>query len=137
MSGMGKWVLDKQSQVFPFEDQFNKKNWASVEIRRPDATPAPYESKVIFETDKFAFAAIYAKPSYRMTGYKLYYVSPLAPAKKSMNFGHNFAVFMFSKKSKEKTPPVNLIYDDQVIRLVSWDHKNGEQDFLLVGRWRS
>lgn len=137
MSGMGKWVIDKQSQIFPFEDQFNKKNWSSVEIRRPDASTALYESKIIFETPKFVFSAIYAKPSYRMTGYKIYYATLNNSQKKLTGFGHNFASFMFSKKPKDKTPPVSLIYDDQVIRLISWEHKNGEQDFLLVGRWRT
>jgi hypothetical protein len=136
MSGMGKWLIDRQSQIFPLEGQFNSKDWGALEIRRPDATVAPYESKIIFENDKFAFAAVYAKPSYRMTGYKVYFTNNPPTQKKHTNFGNNFAVFMFAKKSKDTKPPVNLIYDDQVVRLISWDHKNGEQDFLLVGRWR-
>jgi len=71
----------------------------------------------------------------RMIGYQLKY-DTTRPHVKKCTF--NSLSLFFSRKKDAKPDSLELLYDDQVIRMLSYIHPTkGVRDYELIGRWRT
>jgi hypothetical protein len=61
--------------------------------------------------------------------------------KKSYAKFSTFNSFGIVYSKKERVPKedvrLNIIYEDKIIRLLAYEHKNKIKDYWLIGRWRS
>lgn len=85
--------------------------------------------RTLMETSDLKFSMVYL--SSKMLGYHFEF-------RKKTNcpiyMNERTAVMMFD--GKKKKPEVNVIFEDQIIRLLSFVEENRKPDYWLVGRWR-
>ena len=114
---MAKWVL---------KDTGNEINIIKGKQR-------PSSHKVMYESDLISFKLCYNEQN-RMTGYLLDYNHEKLH-NKSMLF--NYFCAMYNKEEAKKTPSLEVLYEDQVLRLTAYDHLDkSDRDYVLWGRWR-
>ena len=118
---MGSWSLqddEKEKIVTVFRDQFV-----------PQVT-----QKRVYKGTQIDFSLVYS-PLGKMLGYQLKYnYSKKYP--KSVLF-NCFSIFYNPRKEvNTKDLKLDVIYEDQVVRLLVYKHASGVNDYMLVGRWR-
>lgn len=124
---MAKWLVSE----IPTDDPKR----GAIKVEKPEMNLGPFEYKTLYEDKNIIFKTFYTLPSLKMAGYLLDYRVSNAISPKSYFLLENSFGVIYSKKFDE-TPDLNVIYDDQVVRLVCYSHKSGECDYVLVGRWR-
>lgn len=117
---MARWVLqDNQAgEVFILKGE----------------SPDGCTQKSIYKTTKTELKLLYTHQN-RMIGYLFKYKN--TPQ-------HRFSLFnafgVIYNKKKEVNPnslSLEIIYEDQVIRLLAYEHPDRTRDYMLVGRWRT
>lgn len=112
---LAKWILipgDKQFQVY-----------------RNGSVLTNINQKRIISEDNISLILGYDK-SYRLESYTLEYQNVLA------KFNTFNSVFItFKDIEDDQTPEFDLMYEDQIIRLIKFRFET-HCDYLLVGRWR-
>jgi hypothetical protein len=85
--------------------------------------------RTLVDTDDMKFSMVYLGS--KMLGYHFEFSNKLQIP---LYMNDRTAVFMFDGKKAE--PQVNVMFEDQVIRLLTWEQGNRKPDYWLVGRWR-
>ncbi len=85
--------------------------------------------RVLLDTDDLKFSMVYLGS--KMLGYHFDFSAKMSVP---LYMNDRTAVMMFD--GKKKTPQVNVIFEDQVIRLLSYEQDGRKPDYWLVGRWR-
>lgn len=117
---MAKWILTDDCK-------------GSVTVLKGDL-PSEIDRKEVFSNSRVKFKLIY-NSSFKLVGYQLLYKAD----RKIPRFKiYNSFGIIFNKKTEVKTKDLDLdiLYEDQVLRLLSYKHPNNVRDFWLVGRWR-
>lgn len=119
---MAKWALvdvqkGKTGQVYVLKGE------------SPDqATP-----KTVYNGKHAKFHLLY-NTQMRMIGYLLdYNYKKKYPKRSLFNF---FGIIYNPHPVKEENINFEILYEDQVLRLLAYDHPNRTRDYILVGRWR-
>jgi hypothetical protein len=85
--------------------------------------------RTLMDTDDMKFSMVYLGS--KMLGYHFEFTTKMSSP---LYMNDRTAVMMFD--GKKKAPQVNVIFEDQVIRLLSYEQENRKPDYWLVGRWR-
>ena len=89
----------------------------------------------IYNTENVTFDLIY-NPQEKMIGYLLKYRYNMIYPKYCLfnSFG-----IVYNEEVKVEPEQLNfeVVFEDQVVRLLAYEHNNDIRDFMLVGRWRS
>ena len=89
----------------------------------------------VYKVSRAEFKLIYS-PQDKMIGYLLRYsYDEIYPKFCLFN---SFGV-VYNKKGEVNTENLSfeVIFEDQVVRLIAYEHPNKVKDYMLVGRWRS
>lgn len=86
--------------------------------------------KGLIETDKLKFSLVYTN-SNKMIGYHFEYKNP--PENHHTITDRMVSWFFDGKKTD---PQINVLFEDQNIRLLAYEEAQKETDYWLVGRWR-
>jgi len=89
--------------------------------------------KAFYKKKKIEFWLLFNQ-QHKAIGYKLIYSKEGRTPR--------FAVFnsfgiVYYDKVEEYKPKFDLIYEDQIVRLGFFEHKNKVRDYWLVGKWRT
>ena len=89
----------------------------------------------IYKASRAEFRLIY-NTNDKMIGYLFRYAYDEIYPK--YNLFNSFGI-VYNRKSVIETDKINfeVIFEDQVIRLLAYEHPNKVKDYLMVGRWRS
>lgn len=123
---MSKWEFQPETQP-PQGKQ------GVLTVRRVDGTKAskdPITSRTIACTDGANFDLLYNAQN-RLCGYKLVYDASRLQSK-FVNF--NSCLLVFSTHGL--SPRLEILYEDQAVRLLCYEFDEGPSDIWLVGRWR-
>jgi hypothetical protein len=116
------WTLfdnTKENLVSIYKDQFNQH----------------VTQKKIYNGNRVEFFLMY-NPLGKMLGYQLKY-DYKNEYPKSVLF-NSFMIFYNQKKEvNSKDVELDIIYEDQAVRLLAYKHKSGVKDYMLIGRWRT
>lgn len=85
--------------------------------------------RTLVDTDDMKFSMVYLGS--KMLGYHFNFSSRMSIP---LYMNERTTIFMFDGKKKE--PQVNVMFEDQVIRLLSFEQADRKPDYWLVGRWR-
>jgi hypothetical protein len=121
-------VIDWEKNAPQTLEAFN--NFLVIRVR---PTSSGVEQKVLFSDRRITFSIWYSQNSSKLTGYALQFNQPEVKLLKENYFG-----LFFSKKPKKFSPhkpPLQIIYEDQTVRLLSFGQKFVPKDYLLVARW--
>lgn len=132
MSGK-QWVLTESKEFTP--------GWSRVHVVKSTNLDSVdnEDNKVvrpIIEDQFFKFSLVYSDMS-RMVGYRFDYRNRDKQPRKalySMYQTFNSALWCFSPK--KESPTFEVLYEDQVLRLLMYEHTDKKCDYWLVGRWR-
>lgn len=100
-----------------------------------DGLTTPGVEKKIYKTNQVEFRLVYNATG-KMRGYQLKYkYAKKFPKIVAFNL---FSIFYNPRKEYDpKEHKLEIIYEDQVLRLLAVSHKSGVKDYMLVGRWRT
>lgn len=119
---MGSWTLvdnEKENHVEVFRDQFTSQS----------------TKKRIYKGNQVEFSLVYS-PIGKMLGYQLKYNYGKKYSKSALF--NCFIVFYNQRKDvNTKDLKLDIVYEDQVVRLLAYKHTSGVKDYMLVGRWRT
>lgn len=93
--------------------------------------------RTIYEENSFRFHLLYNEQM-KMQGYKFNVDFGKSTDLKDKIIFHNSALWFFtdvSKKLNRDKTSFEIMYEDQVVRLLSYEHEK-KKDYWLVGRWR-
>lgn len=85
--------------------------------------------KVLIDSEDLKFSLVYN--SSKMIGYHFDYINPL---KEHHVITDRMVSWFFDGKKKD--PQVNVLFEDQNVRLLSYNDISEKIDYWLVGRWR-
>lgn len=120
-----KWKI---SEVFPVDaknhELFVYKSGTKEECRMLDTL------RTLVDEDRFQFSMVYN--GNKMLGYHFRYNQPKL---KRFHQSERSVIWFYNGKMKE--PKLNVLYEDQVIRLLSYvEDDPANPEYWLVGRWR-
>lgn len=117
---MAKWIMTDDKKGI-------------VQVLKGDL-PEAVDKKEVFSNSKVKFNLIYSA-THKLVGYQLNYVAEknLPKFKTYNSYG---IVYNKNEKVNQKTMKMEILYEDQVLRLLSFKHGHNVRDFWLVGRWR-
>jgi hypothetical protein len=118
---MNKWLLtdDKKGNVL---------------VSAIDEDVKFHREKAIYESPSVSFSLLF-NTQFKTVGYKLHYSGLSKP---KYNLFNSFFILNndIDRDPDPATIDFEVIYEDQVIRLLAFSHTNGMRDYWLVGRWR-
>lgn len=92
--------------------------------------------RTIIDDKLFKFSLLYTDTT-KMVGYRFDYRNREKHPRKVL-FSHykTFNSIMWFFTSKADNPQFEVLYEDQILRLLMYEHDNDKTDYWLVGRWR-
>lgn len=84
---------------------------------------------------KVEFAMVYNSQG-KMLGYQLKFANNNKIAK-SLLFNYFGVFYNPRKEANPKENKLEILFEDQVVRLLAFTHKTGVKDYVLIGRWRT
>lgn len=97
--------------------------------------PADIEKKEVFSNNKVKFNLMF-NSTHKLVGYQLNY-TPEKNLPKFKTYNSYGIVYNKKEKSNPKSMKLEILYEDQVLRLLCFKHSHNVKDFWLVGRWRT
>lgn len=124
MSNKVKWQISNVSKIDGKKDRyemfiFNQTN--KVKTFEKETL------RVLVETDNFVFSMV--NKGNKMLGYHFEFSEAAYPSYTN----ERTAIFILDEK---KDPKMNVLFEDSIIRLLSYEEDKKETDYWLVGRWR-
>lgn len=116
---------DQDSELYVLKENFDLSSLKEL-------TP-----RTIYEENSFRFHLLY-NDQMKMQGYKFNVDFGQGTLLKNKTVFENSALWFFtevSKKFTRTTTSFEIMYEDQVVRLLSYEHEK-KKDYWLVGRWR-
>lgn len=114
--------------------------WSRIHVAKLGAEEACNQDEVktrtIIDDKLFKFSLIYTESS-KMVGYRFDYRNrDKHPRKVLFSMYKTFNSVMWFFTSKKNKPKFEVLYEDQILRLLTYEHKDDKTDYWLVGRWR-
>lgn len=127
------WLLTDPEEFTPGWSRVHVTKLGSEDSCRED------ENKIlrpIVDEKIFKFSLLYSDVS-KMVGYRFDYRNrEKHPRKVLFSRYQTFNSVMWFFTSKKAEPKFEVLYEDQVLRLLMYEHEQDKFDYWLVGRWR-
>lgn len=121
---MAKWkiseaivVSDEKSELFVYSTTSKKECFNKESL------------KLLIDNKELKFSLVYNNT--KMVGYHFEYINP---PKEHHVITNRMVSWFFN--GKKKNPEINVLFEDQNIRLLSYIDESEGMDYWLVGRWR-
>lgn len=102
----------------------NQENTILVE---QNSALVPVSPHPIYQSKNLTFDLLFDENKFH--GYRFKY----KPATHKFELFNSIALF-YARKSK--SPKLEVLYEDQTLRLLSYVHPRGSRDYMLIGRWK-
>jgi hypothetical protein len=90
---------------------------------------------LLFEDKKIRFFLLTDRQTSKSVGYRLDYLDAKRPRSSTFNaFTYMAKVAPLRDPSKLN---LEILFEDQVVRLLLYEHPSQVKDYFLIGRWRS
>ena len=117
---MAKWVLKDNDA-------------GTVLVVRTDS-PVDFGRMLLFDDKKIKFYLLTDKTTSKALGYRLDYLDKKRPRSSSFN---SFTYMSPGRPLKNpKDMDLEILYEDQVVRLLLYESPSKHKDYILIGRWR-
>lgn len=125
------WVISDETEVKPgWSCTFVSKAKNVHEIQKPEKI-----KRLLIDDSFFKFSLVYSDVT-KMLGYRFDYRNNRKSVLNGFYKDFNTMLWFYTKESAKSKRKFEVLYEDQVVRLLMFDQGKDGGDYWLVGRWR-